>query len=354
MKQGTYGNINALATEIARRAAARQDFIVRANHIEIISHKNGSTLLADAPDGGNIGGDMTPLALQQLGTHLGVPKTYVDRMAVHAPALLEKNFNTWLEKDDTNRMVRLRDNKVDAFLSDKYKRMDNAPIASVVLPTLAASGVEVQSCDVTDTRMFIKVVSPRLQGDVKVNDPVQMGLMIRNSEVGLGALDVTPLIYRLICENGMVSARSIGGGIRRTHRGAAQGLGVVFTAETLNAEARSIGLQVRDTVNQLLLPETFEKHLEALRETTLREIKGKVPEAVLQLGKAVGFTQSEGDDILKHLINGGDLSQWGMINAVTAYAQTVESYDRSTELEQIGGKIIELKPRVLNAILEAA
>ena len=48
--------------------------------------------------------------------------------------------------------------------------------------------------------------------------------------------------------------------------------------------------------------------------------------------------------MLKHLIQGGDLSAWGLGNAVTRAAQDVASYDRATEMESIGGKVIELSP----------
>jgi hypothetical protein len=49
-------------------------------------------------------------------------------------------------------------------------------------------------------------------------------------------------------------------------------------------------------------------------------------------------------DPMRHLIEGGDLSAWGLGNAITRSAQDVDSYDRATELEAVGGKVIELSP----------
>ena len=40
----------------------------------------------------------------------------------------------------------------------------------------------------------------------------------------------------------------------------------------------------------------------------------------------------------------GDLSGYGLVNAVTHYSQDVEDYDRATEFEALGGKLIELAP----------
>ena len=79
-----------------------------------------------------------------------------------------------------------------------------------------------------------------------------------------------------------------------------------------------------------------------------------VPKVVELTSKQVGITQYEQEGILGHLIAGGDLSLYGIGNAVTKYAQEVKSYDRSTELEAIGYKVITLAPQVWNSINSAA
>ena len=50
----------------------------------------------------------------------------------------------------------------------------------------------------------------------------------------------------------------------------------------------------------------------------------------------------------------GDLSRFGFHNAVTRYSQDVEDYDRASELEAQGGKIIEMKPTEWASIAKAA
>ena len=42
--------------------------------------------------------------------------------------------------------------------------------------------------------------------------------------------------------------------------------------------------------------------------------------------------------MLRDLIEGGDLSGFGLVNAVTHYSQQVDDYDRATDLEAIGGR----------------
>jgi len=66
------------------------------------------------------------------------------------------------------------------------------------------------------------------------------------------------------------------------------------------------------------------------------------------------FPQGHRGGVLRHLIEGGDMSRWGIANAVTRQSQDVDSYDRATDLERAGGQIIELSQRDWNEIATAA
>ena len=64
-----------------------------------------------------------------------------------------------------------------------------------------------------------------------------------------------------------------------------------------------------------------------------------VQDVVELTGKTFGINQDEQDSILKYLIEGGDLSKYGLSNAVTRASQDIESYDRATEFENLGWTI---------------
>jgi hypothetical protein len=116
-----------------------------------------------------------------------------------------------------------------------------------------------------------------------------------------------------------------------------------------------MALKIRDTIAQILSPETFQKHLQAYKDAKQQKVTGSPVEAIKVLGQTVGFNQDEGDGIMRHLIQGGDLSRYGIMNAVTSYAQEQDlSYDRASELEVVGGKILTLNPKQWKAIAEAA
>ena len=73
-----------------------------------------------------------------------------------------------------------------------------------------------------------------------------------------------------------------------------------------------------------------------LRDATEAKITGRVQDVVELTSKSFGLNQSEQESILDYLIRGGDMSLYGLSNAVTRMSQDVESYDRATEIESIG------------------
>ena len=134
---------------------------------------------------------MTDLFHDQLGGKLGIPNTYYDKMRNESPELLMQNVNHWLHRDPEPRMVRTLDNKARAFLSNKFRTLDNYDMLQAVLPTLHEHQMKFISCEVTERRMYLKVLFPGVQADVVPKDTVQAGLVISNSEVGAGRSSAT-------------------------------------------------------------------------------------------------------------------------------------------------------------------
>jgi hypothetical protein len=147
-------------------------------------------------------------------------------------------------------------------------------------------------------------------------------------------------------------------GYRRAHLGgratADEGVYELLSDETLKADDNAIMLKVRDVLRSYLKEEIFNGILDRARETTERTLEGNPVKAMEVLSATVGLTQEEGEVSLRHLIEGSDLTQWGMLNAVTRTAADLESYDRATDLEAMGGKIMDLPAGEWKQIAEAA
>lgn len=67
-----------------------------------------------------------------------------------------------------------------------------------------------------------------------------------------------------------------------------------------------------------------------------------VSAGVKELTNRFSLQEQESKSVLHHLASGGDLTQWGTTNAITRTAEDSKSYDRATELEELGGKVLAL------------
>lgn len=347
-------SLQELAQKVAYVGEFKRDLIVPAEHLSFDIDRQGVRV-----NSGQLitRGNVTEHAFTQVTTDLGIPATYRRKLQESNNFdLLETNVNTLVGQQDKNRMLRTVDGNLRGYLSDSFStEYDNDVILKAVLPVLSDMGddIQIKSCSLTDTKMYLKVTSNKLKGDIKVGDPVLGGISIVNSEVGMSFYAENEFIERLVCLNGMTRPNNISN-FRKMHRGSRQGIGYI-RRDTMQATQQAIALQIRDSITNALSPARFQATVEAMRETTERKIEGNPIEAVKELGKAVGFTQSEGDSIMKHLIEGGDLSQYGLLNAVTRYSQDEDvNYDRASQLEVIGGKVLELNPRQWRNISEAA
>jgi hypothetical protein len=348
--------LQEMAAELQRRENSKRDFIVDTRSLEVFPN-NGGFVAAIGENGGSKGSfPVTRHALRQMESRLQVPAPFADRLAEKHPDMLAYTLNQLFQREPERRMVRTLDGKARAFLSDRYRLLDNFDLAQAVLPLLLAQpDARVVSTQFTDTRFYIKALFPRVEREVSVGDPVQSGVVISNSEVGSGSLSVQPLVYRLVCKNGMISSY---GGQRKYHVGRAHSSEAeafeLYRDETLQADDRAFWLKVQDVVRATMDESKFEVIVQKMAETKGQPITGNPLRAVEEVAKVMNFNQTESDGILQHLIRGGDLSRYGLLNAITRSAQDVEDYDRATELEAAGGRIIELPKSDWEVIAQAA
>jgi hypothetical protein len=345
MKQGR--SLPEVLKELQRQSAAKRDYVGPAKALSL--SEDGRTFQITNQAANEVAVfDTTDLFHRQIGAALGIPAKYYDQMREKKPELLAENVNAWFSDRDQSYMIRSMNYGsgpvARALLSDRYRRIDNMEIASAVLPLFAGQpDMQVMSCEVTENRMYLKIVNKRLEAEVVPGDLVQGGVIISNSEVGLGAVSVQPLLYRLVCTNGMVVNDL---GERRTHVGRAaktvdDGYDI-YTDETLEAEDKAFMLKLRDITMAAIEETRFSMVVDKLRDSTRVPITGRVQDVIELAGKNYGFSQDEQDGILNYLIQGGDLSMYGLSNAITRASQDIEPYDRATALEGIGWQVATL------------
>jgi hypothetical protein len=340
MKAGK--TIQEMAVELRRQNAAKRDFIVNCTAMTMDTGAARFDLRRELETESF---DMTGLFHRQLGGVLNIPAKYYDKMRLEFPSLLAENVNSWLGRGESRHMVRTLDGAARAFLSDRYRRIDNSEIAEAVLPVIGGMpDARVESCEITENKMYLKVVNPRLEMDVVPGDTVQAGIVISNSEVGQGAVSVMPLIYRLVCANGMV-VNDFGSKKYHVGRESAE-MWELFSDTTLQADDRAFLMKLADIVRSAVDEARFGVIVDKLREATSAKISAPVASVVELTGKQYGFSAVESDGILQHLIMGGDMSLYGLSNAVTRTANDSESYERASELETAGWQIATMENRV--------
>ncbi len=356
MKQGM--TIQDAAKEIMRQSQAKADYLVNtANlHMETCDGIPILRLLDESGVDRVEPLDILTTAHRQMSAYLNIPWKYYERMHQEDIGLLAQNVNTWLQKGPEQRMIRTIDGRARAFLSNRYRRIDNIDIARITLPIIQQMPDAIyESCNLSDDYMFIKVVNPRLTAEVVPGDIVQAGVVISNSETGQGAVCVQPLIYRLVCSNGMVvnEART-----RRNHIGrvtsADENL-LIYSEATLRADDKAFVMKVQDTVRATVDEARFTKILDKLRESKDKKLNtADLPGVVKLASSSMGITDAESEGVLQHLIEGTDYSLYGLANAVTRHSQDVESYDRASKLEEIGYQIITMSPALFQHINQTA
>lgn len=374
MKKGM--NLQELATELTRQKDEKLDYVIDNAQVAMdvvtetreVRNDHGETveqtievpkIVIPQVNDDPISTGFTDHAGGQIATFTGIGTRYFRKMQEDSPDLLATNVNHWLQRNgEKRRMWRTLDGQCRAFLSDRYLRLDNDIVAQLALEVLLEAkgeGMEVdfRSLNVTPRNLYIKAIFPQTEKAVKVGDPVQFGVIITNSEIGGGSLKIRPFVERLVCTNGMTSNRYEQGVVRRHLGSKIAEDGVVYRQETIELAAQATLAQCRDAITTFSQREFYDNILNDMRQAA-ESTQIEHPRAGAEvLSNTLGLSQNEADNVLINLIQDGDFSRWGALNAVTKIANECEDYDRASELEELGGKVLHFGKRDWDRIAQA-
>jgi len=361
MKEGMV--LEPMVREVLRRAESARDMIAPCRDLAYATVGDSNAgMLRIGGRGGRGGPDeftMSKYARSQLADVCGIPGKYFETCRVQQPRLLDDNVNTWLgakEKDEY--MIRTLDGNVRAVLSNSYRRVDNYEVLQYLMPEIeklnAQYGVRYESVNLSDEKMYIKLVTDRLRCEVDVGDVVQGGVVISNSEVGAGSVSVAPLVFRLRCSNGLILADE---GIKRNHVGRKTAISqfseTILSAETVRADNAALLLTVRDVMKHCLSLSELEKYAGMMRRTMGMRMEAEPVSAVKVLANRFDMSEDEKNGIIQSLMRGSQMTGFGLLNAVTDHSKYVGDYDRSTELEAVGGKMLRMSDAEWRSVLQA-
>ncbi|WP_433463910.1 DUF932 domain-containing protein [Spirillospora sp. CA-128828] len=298
----------------------------------------------------------TGVADEGLSEKFGVPRQYLARMREHAVDLYDANLNGWLHRAPADKRYLLRALRGDnggegiarAWLSDGYKRVDNLDALMATLDGVRRAGVEVDidGCDLTDRRMYVRIVCEQVQalaprllhgyrspftGEAGADNPVVFaGFVITNSEVGHGAFTITPRLVVQVCRNGMTMNRDA---MRSVHVGGRLEEGVVtWSAETQQRNLDLITSKTADAVAHFLQREYVEAKIDEIEREAGAPVRD--PQKTIHvLGDQLAFSEAQRTEILNHFIRGGDTTAGGVMHAVTSVAHTLPDADAAHDME---------------------
>jgi hypothetical protein len=262
----------------------------------------------------------------QIAEKLEIPLKYYHKMESEAPELLAENVNTWLQKTRKDFFIRGLGDSARAFLSDRYRVIDHLDVLYCALNELQAHSAEIEDCFLSETEMNMKVKSQKLRDFVRHKDDLIMGgLFLTNSETGHKALRVEPRLFRVKCSNGMIVEELV---TREIHIG---------NGDEIADEI--IYLSLRRSIRELF--NRFGEIVLMMREST--EAKIRNPQKVIQnVVEQYRLSESQKANILMAFGAEPEYDQYGIASAVTLAAQKEETWEKSVELEKLGGKLVTL------------
>lgn len=360
-------------TVLTEQREARWDRVVPLNTLRyeggrlVIAGQGPATLQGDTPETmswapGNLTLDPSTGFESQLATALNIPRAFLGRHRTTTGqhlAQLDQTVNYWLGEQDRNVLVRgFTDGEggglARALLSDGYGPWEHLDFLVALVQAVASTGlpysfrsinltedtltVDIESEAVTAMapQMLAGYVSP-FTGERGEDLPVLRSLIrFDNSEVGRGRISTKPGAVVLVCENGMTMERFAKDLIvSRVHRGKRLPLGPIEWNETTRRrQIRAMQEQMTTAVRTFFDPEWFAGKVASIEAEAVRPIAAdEAMAAVAKVCEKLAYTKAEQDGILLAFYEGEQLTNGGIVGAITAHAQRVTDPARALRLE---------------------
>lgn len=245
------------------------------------------------------------------------------------------NLNAWLQKNGGQevfmRTVKPYGQAISrAFLSDSYVDVDDLDLFEVLRKIPDAAKASVRMVEFTESTMHLRLTWKTERQEIKVGDVVEYGVHISNSEIGHRAIRVEPVVFRLVCANGMISGGKEGGD------------GSYYIRHQGRKE-RVVGA----------MQEAISSALPAARElavkfsAAVKEVIEKPVERLKSLAKEEGLTEAQLTNAIEEMLGeaaGKDVTRADFVNGLTGAGRRegeAGNPDKRYELERMGAKYLE-------------
>lgn len=265
--------------------------------------------------------ELSDLAVGHLCGKLNVPSRYFNRLVDSGNNFLAAdNINCWLDGDKRTFFLREYDGHIRGVLSGSYSVYDTPEILKTVSEVFSPSNFVIKGSFLNEERLHLRLVEKEMM-NIEGED-LFAGITIDSSDVGRSGLRVKFFIYKQVCTNGLVIAKSAAKLFKQKHigithddfaKGLKEGLETFYTLKDKIAES------IKET-NKIPVSQDVDELVEKIKEKT--KLSDKAAEKVIELMN-VKYAPT----------------QWGLINGITEVAQDF-TLETRLQLEEIAGSML--------------
>lgn len=274
----------------------------------------------------DISADLVPTswATAQFCQRLGIPTAYFRRCPTE---LQDFQFNHWIAADGSQSekwFLRARGSQLRGVLTSRYTPLDNYELMEAVLP-IAAERFQVSWFALTEESLHLRLIDPRLGREVLPDDRLTVGVHVANSEVGLRAVTIDALVYRLVCTNGLIRLVKGKSLLHRRH----VSIDRTDLPATLSRAMHEATAVAAGFIEQMLW--------------STKQAVTDVEQTIRTIGSQWNLSRATQEQIQVRLALERPSQQetvYGLANAITNVAQSLPADDRY-DLEALAGRLIE-------------
>lgn len=265
---------------------------------------------------------MSDLATGHLCGKLQVPSRYFNRLVdAGQNDLAAQNINCWLEDNPKNLFLREYDGRIRGVLSGSYSVYDAPEILQSVSEVFNPDTFKLKGSFINEERLHLRLIENTMM-DIEGED-LFAGITLDSSDVGRSGLSVRFFIWKQVCTNGLVIAKSSANLFRQKHIG--------ITHEDF-AAGLTEGLQT--------FYELKDSIAESIKATAKIPANEDIEELLEEIKEKTNLSDDAATEVIEYMHTKYDNTRWGMINGITEVAQKY-TLERRIELETIAGSMLK-------------
>lgn len=306
----SFENLLETATNIQERC---RDFKVAVNDLRMT---NDLKLRFD-----NQEMPLSPLATGHLCGKLNIPSRYFNRLVESGNKFLAAdNVNCWLDGDKRTFFLREYNDQIRGVLSGSYSVYDAPEILTTVKEVFDQENFILKGSFINEERLHLRLIENQML-NIDGED-LYAGITLDSSDVGRSGLNVRFFIWKRVCTNGLVIAKSNGRLFKQKHvgithddfaAGLEEGLGKFYEIK------EAITKSIKET-SEIPMNKDIDELVEEIKDKT--NLSDKAAEKVVELME-VKYAPTK----------------WGLINGITEVAQDF-TLETRIQLEEIAGSML--------------